>query len=187
MKFGSMSRVGKKPIEIPKDVTLETKDNEVLVKGKKGELKKKIPPEIKIEIKENKVFLSPKIKIRRVMALWGLARSLIFNLIRGVNEGFEKKLEIEGIGYRGELKGSNLVLYVGFSKPIEVEAPGGIKFSIEKNLITVSGPDKELVGQTAAKIRKIKEPDAYKGKGIRYLGEKIKLKPGKKVAATAKQ
>ena len=178
-----MSKVGKKPIEIPKVIEVKIEGDEILVKGKMGELKKRIPPEIKIEIKENKIFLSPRIDAKKVMALWGTMRSLIFNMVKGVSEGFEKKLEIEGIGYRGELKGNNLVLHVGFSKPIEVKAPQGIKFYVEKNIITVSGIDKELVGQIAAKIRKIREPDAYKGKGIRYLGERIKLKPGKKVVA----
>jgi large subunit ribosomal protein L6 len=178
-----MSRVGKKPIEIPKGVYVELKDNEILVKGPKGELKKKIPTEIGVEIKEGKIFLSPKIETKKTKSLWGLTRSLVSNLIKGVVEGFEKKLEIQGIGYRAELKGENLILYLGFAKPIEFKIPEGIKISVEKNIITVSGIDKELVGQTAAKIRKIKEPDPYKGKGIRYLGEKIKLKPGKKVAA----
>jgi len=178
-----MSKIGKKPIEIVKGVNVKIEGDEIIVKGEKGELKKRIPPEIRIEIKENKIFLSPRTETKKVMALWGTTRSLIFNMIKGVSEGFEKKLEIEGIGYRGELKGNDLVLYVGFSKPIGVKAPQGIKFSVEKKLITVSGVDKELVGQIAAKIRKIREPDAYKGKGIRYLGEKIKLKPGKKVVA----
>lgn len=183
MKFGNMSRVGKKPIEIPKGVSVELKDDEIWVKGPKGELKKKIPTEIKIEINEGKIFLSPKVETKKTNSLWGLTRSLISNLIKGVVEGFEKKLEIQGIGYRAELKGEDLILYLGFSKPIEFKRPEGIKFSVEKNIITVLGIDKELVGQTAAKIRKIKEPDPYKGKGIRYLGERIKLKPGKKVVA----
>lgn len=179
----NMSKIGKKPIEIPKGVEVKTDGDEILVRGKLGELKRKIPSEIKIEIEKDKIFLSPRVKTKEAIALWGTMRSLIFNMIKGVNEGFEKKLEIVGLGYRGELKGSDLVLYVGFSKPFEIKAPQGIKFTLEKNIITVSGVDKELVGRVAAEIRKIREPDAYKGKGIRYLGEKIKLKPGKKVVA----
>jgi large subunit ribosomal protein L6 len=178
-----MSKIGKKPIEIPKEVSVEFKDDEIFIKGPKGELKKKIPSEINAELKEGKIFLSPKFEAKKVKALWGLTRSLISNWIKGVSQGFEKKLEIQGIGYRAELKGESLFLYVGFSKPVEFKIPKGIKISLENNIITVSGIDKELVGQTAANIRKIKEPDPYKGKGIRYLGEKIKLKPGKKVAA----
>ncbi len=178
-----MSRIGKKPVEIPKGVSVEIKDDEIIVKGEKGELKKKIPPEIKVEIKEGKIFFSPKIETKKTKALWGLIRSLVSNLIKGVTEGFEKKLEIEGLGYKAEIKGKDLILYLGFARPIEFKIPEGVKITVEKNIISVFGIDKELVGQTAAEIRKIKEPDAYKGKGIRYLGEKIKLKPGKKVVA----
>lgn len=184
MKFGNMSRVGRKPIEIPRGVLVEIKDNEILVKGEKGQLKKKIPSEIGVEIKEGKIFVFPKIESKKTKALWGLSRSLIANLIEGVTKGFEKKLEVVGLGYRAELKGKELVLYVGYANPIIVKAPEGINFSLDKNIITVSGIDKELVGQTAAMIRKVKEPDPYKGKGIRYLGEEIKLKPGKKVVTT---
>lgn len=180
----NMSRVGKKPIEIPKGVLVEIRENEILVKGEKGQLKKKIPSEIGVEIKEGKIFVFPKVQTKKTKALWGLTRSLISNLIEGVTKGFEKKLEIVGLGYRAELKGKDLILYVGYANPIEVKAPEGITFSLDKNVITIFGLDKELVGQTAANIRKIKEPDPYKGKGIRYLGEKIKLKPGKKVATT---
>ncbi|KPJ57306.1 50S ribosomal protein L6 [Parcubacteria bacterium DG_74_2] len=179
-----MSRVGKKPISVPKDVEIKIEKDEIFVKGPKGELKRKILSEIGIEMKEGKIFILPKIKTKKTKAIWGLMRALIFNMVKGVVEGFEKKLEIEGIGYRAELEGNDLILYLGFSHPIEVKALEGIKFSVQKNIITVSGVDKELVGQIAARIRKSREPDAYKGKGIRYLGEKIKLKPGKKIITT---
>jgi large subunit ribosomal protein L6 len=180
-----MSRIGKKPILIPPGVDVKIEDNLVVIKGPKGELFRKIRPEIKIEIKEGKIFVSPKIETKKTKAFWGLTRTLLFNMIKGVVEGYEKKLQIEGLGYKAEIEGGNLVLRVGFSHPVKVEAPKGIKFSVDKNIITVSGIDKELVGQLAAKIRKIKPPEPYKGKGIRYLGEVVKIKPGKKVVTAA--
>jgi large subunit ribosomal protein L6 len=117
--------------------------------------------------------------------MWGLTRVLISNMIKGVSEGFQKQLELEGLGFRVQLSGEVLSLHVGFSHPVKIEAPPGIKFSTEKNIITVSGIDKELVGQTAAIIRKVKLPEPYKGKGIKYLGEQIRKKVGKKAVATA--
>jgi large subunit ribosomal protein L6 len=180
-----MSRIGKKPIEIPKGVEVKVEGDLVKIKGPKGELSQKIRPEIKIEIKEGKIFVFPKIETKKTKAFWGLTRTLLANKVKGVVEGYEKKLQIEGLGYKAEMEGENLVLMVGFSHPVKVEAPKGIKFSVDKNIITVSGIDKELVGQTAAKIRKIRPPEPYKGKGIRYLGEVIKLKPGKKIVTAA--
>jgi large subunit ribosomal protein L6 len=178
-----MSRVGKKPIEIPRGVEVKIEGGEIFIKGQKGELKRKIPPEVGVEIKEGKIFVLPKIETKKTKEIWGLIRSLIFNMVKGVSEGFEKKLEIVGVGYRAEIKGEELALFVGFSHPVKIQIPPQIKISVEKNIITVFGADKELVGQIAAKIRKAKEPDPYKGKGIRYLGEEIKLKPGKKIVA----
>ena len=180
-----MSRVGKKPILIPENVEVKVENQKVLVRGPKGEIQKEIRPEIKIEIKENQIFFLPQIETKKTKAFWGLTRSLIANLIKGVVEGYEKKLEIEGIGYGATLKGDDLELKVGYINPIKVEAPQGVKFSVEKNVISVSGINKELVGQTAAKIRKIKPAEPYKGKGIRYLGEVIRRKIGKRVAGTA--
>jgi large subunit ribosomal protein L6 len=180
-----MSRIGKKPIEIPKGVEVKVEEDLVKIKGPKGELSQKIRPEIKIEIKEGKIFVFPKIETKKTKAFWGLTRTLLANKVKGVVEGYEKKLQIEGLGYKAEMEGENLVLMVGFSHPVKVEAPKGIKFSVDKNIITVSGIDKELVGQTAAKIRKIRPPEPYKGKGIRYLGEIVKLKPGKKIVTAA--
>lgn len=178
-----MSRVGKKPIEIPKTVEVKIEGNKVLVKGPKGELSQEIYPEVQVELKENKIIVSPKIKVKKTNAMWGTTRALVANCIKGVIDGFEKKLEIRGLGYRGSLEGESLVLQVGFTHPFKIEAPEGIKFSVEKNIITVSGINKELVGQTASKIKKIRKPEPYKGKGIRYLGEVVRKKAGKKAVS----
>jgi len=180
-----MSRVGKKPILIPENVEVKIEGQNVTIKGPKGELSREIRPEIKVEVKENKIFVTPQIEAQKTKAFWGLTRALIANMIKGVAEGYEKKLEIEGLGFRVSLEGDNLVLQVGFTHPIKIKAPQGIKFLVEKNIITVLGADKELVGQTSAKIRKIKPPEPYKGKGIKYLGEVIRRKVGKKVVTTA--
>ena len=181
-----MSRIGRKPIEIPQNVEVKIEGQKVIIKGSKGELAFSLPAVIKIETKENKIFLSPLENSKKSSALWGTARSILFNNIKGVTEGYEKKLEIEGVGYRAQVEGENLVLYVGFTHPVKIKVPEGIKFSVDKNVVTVSGIDKQLVSQLAAKIRKIKKPDPYKGKGIRYFGEIIKKKAGKKVVATTK-
>ncbi len=179
-----MSRVGKKPIEILAGVEVSIENNEVSVKGPKGELKTSISPEIKVEKKDNQIIVAPVKETKRSNALWGLSRSLIFNMIEGVTKGYEKKLEIQGVGYRASLEGEDLVLLVGFSHPVKIEKVEGIKFEIDKNIITISGIDKELVGQIAAKIRKVKKPEPYKGKGIRYLGEEVRRKAGKKAVGT---
>ena len=178
-----MSRIGKKPIEIPQGVEVEIKDGKVTVKGPKGELEKEVQPEIKVEKKEGKIFISPQRDTKRTKAFWGLYRALIFNMVKGVTQGYEKKLQIEGIGYKANLEGENLVLHIGFSHPVEIKQPQGINFLIEKNIITISGINKELVGQTAAKIKKVRPPEPYKGKGIRYIGEVVRRKPGKKTTA----
>ncbi|MBZ1345073.1 MAG: 50S ribosomal protein L6 [Candidatus Nealsonbacteria bacterium] len=175
-----MSRIGKKPIPILKGLQIKIEDQKVIIKGPKGELSKKIPQEIKIEIKNNKIFVTPKIETKRTNPFWGLTRALLFNAIKGVSDGYEKKLQIEGLGYRAGPEGENLILQIGFTHPVKIESPEGIKFSVEKNIITVSGIDKELVGQMAAKIRKVRPPEPYKGKGIRYLGEIVRKKMGKK-------
>ncbi|MCD6528368.1 50S ribosomal protein L6 [bacterium] len=184
-----MSRIGKKPIKIPEGVEVEIKDQEVVVKGPKGELVRQIPSEIKVEKKEDLLFVNPKVdikKAKKVKALWGLYRTLIANMIIGVTEGFEKKLEIEGLGYKAALVGDELELKVGFTHPVKIKKPEGINFSVEKNVISVSGIDKEKVTQTAAKIRSVSPPEPYKGKGIRYQGEIIRRKAGKKVTGITK-
>jgi len=182
VKFGNMSRIGKKPIEILKGVDVKVENNTVTVKGPKGELQRDVPLEIKIEIKDNQIFVSPGKETKRSKAFWGLFRSLIFNMVEGVTSGYEKKLEIHGVGYKANLEGEDLILSVGFSHPVKIDKVEGIKFLVEKSIITVSGIDKELVGQIAAKIRKVKKPEPYKGKGIRYLGEEVRRKTGKKAA-----
>jgi large subunit ribosomal protein L6 len=179
-----MSRIGKKPILIPESVQVKIEGQKINIKGPKGELSYEIRPEIGIEIKENKIFLQSRDNTKKTNTLWGLNRACLANIIKGVVESYEKKLEIEGLGFRVQLSGDNLLLYVGYSHPVEIKAPPGIKFSVDKNVISVSGIGKGLVGQTAANIRKVKPPEPYKGKGIRYSGEKIRKKMGKK-AATA--
>lgn len=185
-----MSRIGKKPIEIPKEVEVKIEGERVTVKGPKGELSREIRPEIKVEMKENKIFVSAsdtKIPVRqakKIPAFWGLFRALIFNMVQGVSTGFEKKLEIEGIGYKAQVEGEDLILNVGYSHQVRMKIPKDLKVSVEKNVISVSGADKESVGQFAAIIRKTKLAEPYKGKGIKYFGEKIRRKEGKKVITT---
>ncbi|MDI6602925.1 MAG: 50S ribosomal protein L6, partial [Patescibacteria group bacterium] len=176
--------IGKKPILIPEGVEVKIEGQQVTIKGPKGELSKEIRPEIKVEVKENKIFTIPQIETKKTKAFWGLSRSLIWNMVKGVTEGFEKKLEIEGLGFKAQVVGNDLELFVGFTHLVKIKAPENIKFSVEKNIITVSGPDFEKVSQTAAKIRKAKPAEPYKGKGIKYLGEQIRRKAGKKVGAT---
>ncbi len=179
-----MSRIGKKPIEIPKDAEVKIENRTIIVKGPKGELSYQYRPEISIELKDGKIIVFPQKKTKKTSAFWGLTRALLANMIKGVVEGFEKKLEIRGIGYRAALEGEDLVLNLGFSHPVKIKKPEGIKFSVEKNIISVQGIDKQLVGQIAAKIRKLRPPEPYKGKGIRYLGEEVIKKEGKKAATT---
>ena len=182
-----MSRIGKKPIEIPQGVKVEITEKEIKVSGPKGELKQVIHPEIKVEIKDDKILVSPKAELsKRGRGLWGLYRALISNMVTGVSKGFEKKLEIEGVGFKANVDGDNLVLNLGFTNPIKIAKIPGINFLVEKNVITVSGPDKERVGHIAALIRKQKKAEPYKGKGIKYQGEKVRRKEGKKVVASAK-
>ena len=175
-----MSKIGRQPIVIPEGVTVKIDDDLVMIKGTKGELSRQLVREIKAEVKENEIIVSVAKQTKRAAALWGLTRMLIANMIEGVKNGFEKKLEIEGVGYKVALQGNNLLLNIGFSHPVEFKAVPGITFKVEKNVIAISGIDKEAVGQTAANIRKIRKPEPYKGKGIHYLGEVIKRKAGKK-------
>ena len=177
-----MSRIGKKPIQIPQGVEVKIDGSKVAVKGAKGELSQEFRPEIKIEIKENQILVFPQKEGRQTQALWGLTRALVANMVKGVTEGFEKKLEIQGVGYKAEIKEEGLVLSVGYSHLVKIKIPEGISILVEKNIITISGIDKGLVGQTAAIIRKTRPPEPYKGKGIRYVGEIVKRKVGKRAA-----
>jgi large subunit ribosomal protein L6 len=169
------------PIDVPTQVTVNIKDGEVAVKGPKGELKRQINPEMSVALANGKLNVSRPTDTKTHRALHGLTRSLLANMVEGVTKGYEKSLEVSGVGYRVEKDGANLVLRIGFTHPVVVKPEPGINFDVDaKNVgIKVSGIDKELVGQTAAEIRNVRPPDAYKGKGIRYAGEKIKLKPGK--------
>jgi len=175
-----MSRIGRQPISIPEGVTVKIKDGEVRVVGPKGELKQSVRPEVKVETKNNQILVSQKVENKLGRSLHGLIRTLIANMIKGVTEGWSKTLKLVGTGYRTKLEGENLILSVGFSHPVEVKSVRGIKFEVKgNNTITVWGIDKALVGQVAAKIRKIRPPEPYKGKGIRYEDEEVRRKPGK--------
>ncbi|PIV43291.1 MAG: 50S ribosomal protein L6 [Candidatus Nealsonbacteria bacterium CG_4_10_14_0_2_um_filter_40_15] len=186
-----MSRVGKKIILIPDGVEVKIEGDTVKVKGPKGEISQKIRPEIKILIEDKKIQVmiqKQKVSLRMpklTKSLWGLTRALIYNMVEGAKNGFEKKLEIQGVGYKAQAEGENLTLNVGFSHSVVLKVPEGIKVAVEKNIITISGINKTAIGQFAAIIRKVKPPEPYKGKGIRYLGEKVRRKVGKKVVTTA--
>lgn len=176
-----MSRIGRMPIEVPSGVTVNIKENVISVKGPRGELKRTINPGMTLALEDAKLTVSRPSDEKQDRALHGLTRTLVANMVEGVTKGYEKNLEIVGVGYRAEKDGNNLVLRVGFTHSVVINPRPGINFDVDaKNVgIKVSGIDKEMVGQTAAEIRKIRPPDAYKGKGIRYAGEVIKLKPGK--------
>jgi len=181
-----MSKIGKKPIDIPSGVTVSIGDgNNVVIKGTKGELKYKFHRDINIEMKESKVFLSPKRETKKIRAIWGLSRALFANMVTGVEKGYSEQLELQGVGFRASIKGRDLELNIGFSHPVIFKSPEGIDLKVEKNIITVSGIDKQMVGQVAADIRSLKKPEPYKGKGIRYVGEQVRKKVGKKVAGAS--
>lgn len=179
-----MSRIGKKPIEIPNGVEIRLEEEKIVVKGPKGSLELKIRPEIEVKVEDNMIKVLPRKTTKKTKAFWGLFRSLIANMVKGVTEGYQKKLEVQGIGYKASIDNAtgDLILEVGYSHPVRYKKPEGIEISVDKNVITVAGIDKQKVGQVAAEIRKVRPPDPYKGKGIRYLGEKVKLKLGKKAA-----
>ena len=179
-----MSRIGKKPIQIPDSVEVKIDNKLISVKGPKGELQREIRPEIEVILENKEILVKPCKETKQTKAFWGLTRALISNMIIGVEQGYEKKLQMEGIGYKANLEEEGLILQVGFSHPVKIEKVEGIKFSVEKNIITISGIDKEKVGQAAAKIRRVRPPEPYKGRGIRYLGEQIRRKVGKRVAGT---
>lgn len=175
-----MSRIGKKPINIPDEVTVSVVDSELVVSGPKGELRQTIPPRLMVTVKDKKVFVERRGDSKSVKALHGLTARLIQNAIVGVTDGWNKELELVGTGYRASVQGDKLVLTIGFSHPVEVEIPEGVSISVEKNTkIIVSGIDKYLVGQVAANIRKLRPPEPYQGKGIKYAEEEIRRKPGK--------
>jgi large subunit ribosomal protein L6 len=181
-----MSRIGLRPITVPKGVTITLDGATVIVKGPKGQLVQPIARELSLEQEEGALKLSRPNNQRRNRSQHGLARTLVANMVEGVTNGHKKVLEIVGVGYRAALEGKTLVLNMGYSHPVKIEAPEGITFEVPpavkgKNLeVIVSGIDKVLVGQMAADIRKVRKPDPYKGKGLRYRGEVVKLRPGKR-------
>lgn len=180
-----MSRIGKKLISIPKGVEVKIEQSFVLVKGPKGELKEAIHPRVTIVLENNEVKITVKDpELKSDKALWGLYGSMVKNMIIGVTVGFEKKLEINGVGYKAALSGDKITLNLGFSHPVDFSLPKGITAGIEKNIISISGIDKRLVGAVAAELRALRPPEPYKGKGIKYIDEVIIKKAGKAAKAT---
>lgn len=175
-----MSRLGKLPIELPQGTEARLEGDFIIVKGPKGELKEKIGKEVKIEINDRMIEVRlADGKDKKAKAFWGLYRSIINNMVKGVKDGFEKKLEINGVGFKAAVSEKKIILHVGFSHPVEYNLPAGISAKIENNIISIAGIDKQAVGEVAAQIRKIKEPEPYKGKGIKYIDEVIRRKAGK--------
>lgn len=174
-----MSRIGKQPIPIPDKVKVSIKDRSITVEGPKGKLGFEIDPVITVNVDGNEIVVTRPNDSRRNRAFHGLTRALIANMVRGVSNGFEKKLEIQGVGYRAAKQGAALNFQLGYSHPILFEPPAGIELAVDRNIVTVSGIDKQAVGQVAAQIRALRKPEPYKGKGIRYLGEHVRRKAGK--------
>ena len=175
-----MSRIGKQPILIPAGVEAKITGQKFSIKGPKGELSKEIHPLVNVRHEDDQLIISVKnSEEKRQRSLWGLFRRLIANMVLGVTEGFSKKLEINGIGYKGTVSGDTLILKLGYSHPIEFQIPKGIEIKVEKNMVTIFGSDKQLVGNTAAEIRALRKPEPYKGKGIKYSTEISRRKAGK--------
>ena len=183
-----LSRIGKLPVPIPSGVKVEVKGSHINVSGSKGTLSLECVSEIRIEQSDNQIIFHPNDDSKRTKALHGLMRALLANAIKGVSSGFEKALEIQGVGYRAQMKGKNLELNVGYSHPVLFKATKDIDIAIDdkkKNIIYIRGIDKQKVGEAAANIRKVRKPEPYKGKGIRYLGEEVQIKAGKAVGKSA--
>jgi large subunit ribosomal protein L6 len=176
-----MSRIGRMPVDIPAGVQVDIKGSVVKVKGPKGEMTHTCLPEVTVQLEGNQVLVQRRSDEQFPRAIHGTTRALIQNMVTGVSTGFTKVLEIQGVGYRAEMDGKNLVLNVGYSHPVVVEPPAGIEFDVDTKtrLVKISGFDKEVVGQVAADVRMIRKPEPYKGKGIRYLGERVRRKAGK--------
>ena len=176
-----MSRVGSSPIPIPGGVTLALADGIVTAKGSNGELSMPLPPEVELEIGDGNAVVKPKSNSKSSRSLWGTTRSLVNNLVTGVTTGFTKNLTIHGVGYRAQMRGNTLVLSLGYSHPVEMEVPEGLKVSVENNTqVNISGANKQVLGQFASEVRAKRPPEPYKGKGVRYEGEQILRKEGKK-------
>ncbi|WAL61089.1 50S ribosomal protein L6 [Thermocoleostomius sinensis] len=175
-----MSRIGKRPIPIPQKVTVTVDGQHVAVKGPKGELSRTLPAEVEVVQEDGTLFVNRRNDSRVARQRHGLSRTLVANMVEGVSNGFQKRLEIQGVGYRAQVQGRNLVLNVGYSHPVQIEPPQGIQVAVENNTnVVVSGIDKELVGNLSARIRAVRPPEPYKGKGIRYAGEFVRRKAGK--------
>lgn len=179
-----MSRIGKQEILIPEKVTVEVKDGSVTISGPKGELTQELHPFVQLEVADGQVKVSVKNpQVKAEASMWGTFSSLVINMITGVTEGFEKKLEINGVGYGWQVSGKKLTVKAGYSHPVEMELPEGIDASVEDKVLTIAGVSKQLVGQVAANIRSVREPEPYKGSGIKYTDEQIRRKAGKQAAA----
>ncbi len=175
-----MSRIGKMPVPIPESVEVNYKDHNITVKGKNGKLSRAIHPAVDLKIEDDKIIVTPGNSSNKVKALHGLTRTLVANMVAGVTRGFERVLEINGVGYRADSKGDTLTFNIGYSHPVVYKLPEGINATVEKQTkIILSGIDKELLGLTAAKVRSFRKPEPYKGKGIKYAEERIRKKAGK--------
>jgi large subunit ribosomal protein L6 len=174
-----MSRIGKQPVEIPKGVSVELRDGEIHVKGPKGTLAEGLPEAVEVEVEGAEVRFRRRDDKQPSRAAHGLARALVANMVVGVTKGFQRELEIQGVGYRAEASGQQLKLSLGFSHPVNIAVPHGLKVSVQDNRIRIEGSDKGLVGQFAANVRELRPPEPYKGKGIRYAGEHVRRKVGK--------
>ena len=175
-----MSRIGRKPVTLPKGVTLRLQGNTVAVKGPRGELRRTLHPEMQLAFANDQFTVTRPSEEKRHKALHGLTRTLVQNMVEGVSKGFTKSLEIQGVGYKAEAKPYGVNLVVGYSHPVKYEAPKGIKITVDNNtMVKIEGADKELVGQVAAELRSVRPPEPYKGKGIRYVGEQVRRKAGK--------
>ncbi len=177
------SNIGKQPITLAAGVTVTKDGRSVSVAGTKGTLSWTVPAGIDVEIVDNTVVVRKEHESRYLEKFYGLTRALIANMVTGVSKGFDRKLELSGVGYRARVDGRDLVLNLGFSHPVKISAPENVTFNVEENIITISGIDKQIVGDTASKIRKVRPPDPYKAKGIKYEGEKIRRKAGKTAKA----
>lgn len=176
-----MSRIGKKPITIPEDVTVEIKDGVITTKGPKGDLSWRYPARIDVLVEGNDISVKKSTDTKTDNALYGLTRSIIANMVIGVSKGYQRILDIVGVGYKAQVAGNKLILALGYSHPIEFPLPEGIKAAVDakQTQITLTGIDKQVIGQVSAALKSLRPPDAYKGKGVRYSGEKLKLKAGK--------
>jgi large subunit ribosomal protein L6 len=181
-----MSKIGKQLVTIPEGVDVKVSGQKISIKGPKGSLDFDFHDDIEVKSSGKEVRVTAKRKTKQAWALWGLTRMLIANMIQGVTKGFEKQLELQGVGYRMSIQGKKLNLALGFSHPVEVEIPEELEAKIEKNILTISGIDKQKVGQMAASIRALKEVEPYKGKGFRYVGEVVRRKAGKKAVGAEK-